>query len=171
VALETVGALIAAAASLGVAVFSVVTAGKARRLVARVEEDAKQSEQVRIHATEAGVEILKISADLIIAAETVHFFLLRRAKKVLEESETRELFKPMTEPVHRMRQIMYSTEIYTTEEIRSDVSNLLQSFIAGNVSFEDWDEYVEKLRKQHSKIATSFRKTYLSNALGGFIAL
>ncbi len=163
--LAALSALITATASLGVAVFSMVTAEKAKRAAARVEESAKQSEQVRIHATQAGKEILSTSADLIIAAETVQFFLARRAKKTLDEHEALELFKPMTDPIHKMRQIMYSTEIYTTEEIRNDVSKLLQSFIAGNVNFEDWDEFVFNLRKEHSKIATSFRKAYLSSVL------
>lgn len=163
--LAALGALITATASLGVAVFSMVTAGKAKEVAARVEESAKQSEQVRAHATRAGDEILSTSADIIIAAETVQFFLARRAKKTLDEREVLELFKPMTDPVHKMRQVMYSTEIYTTEEIRNDVSKLLQSFVAGNVEFEDWDEFVEDLKKQHSKIATSFRKAYLSSVL------
>ena len=158
---EVVGAYVTAAGGLLVALFNVATT----RSVKRLAEAAKQTEQIRLHATTAGEALLASIAELIIQAEGLEFLLSRRTQKVLTQEEAIEIFRPMGPVIRDIRKDLYASALYVSSPIRKRVTALLEPLHRGEYDFAHWGQFVGELRERHAEIAAQFRETYLGRAL------
>jgi hypothetical protein len=149
--------------SIILAVFSLVTSGKAMELALKAKEAAKRSEQVRLNAVAAGEKLLKAMAKIILEAESAVFLLSHRREKELSEDEEVGFMRRMGGAAAVIRKTMYSTAIYTTPAIRNGLYNLLRPLqeVGIGPSLSAWESLVAALRAQLSDIAALFHDEYL----------
>jgi H+/gluconate symporter-like permease len=162
---EIIAALIAAVASLAVALFSVFSSREAKKIASRAEEATKRSEQIRVKATESGEKLLTALADVLIASETVEFILAQRSEKVLTQEETTTYFEPIGTGAAHIKRLLYSSAIYLSPEVRESIEDLLRPIFQGRIDFTKWGQFLQNMRREHSQIAKLFRETYLTPLL------
>ena len=154
-------ALVTALGSLILAIFGLVTSGKAKQLALRAEETSKRSEQVRLRATAAGEALLAAMAELMLTAEGILFRLSTRTGEILTLEEVQQYAAPIEKATSEIRRIMYSTALYTTPAIRESLENLLGPIHRGEADFSLAESFVVALRAELSAVAAMFHDTYL----------
>jgi len=154
-------ALITAVGSLIVAVFGLVTSGKAKQLALRAEKTSKGAEQVRLRAIGAGEALLAAMAELMLTAEGILFRLSSRTGEVLTLEEAQQYATAIERAISEIRRIMYSTALYTTPAIRERLENLLGPIQRGKADFSLAESFVVALRAELSDVAAMFHGTYV----------
>jgi len=152
-------AVVTAAASIAVALYSAVTARTALLAAKNAEERAKRFEQIRLHATAAGESLLESLGDLLILAQGIQW----RLKNVgpIPAAEALEAFRPIPPLISKLKKTIYSTAIYTTLRIRTSVEVTIAQLTAKHVDLSKWDELVKSLHDQINETADHFHETYL----------
>lgn len=158
---EVIAALVSASFSLVMAILGIFISKNAQKIANRASEDSKRVEQIRLKATEVGEELLSKIASIIILADTVLIILNSHVDKGLTKDELDNYFKPIGKNVSELINLLYSSAIYTTAEIRHTLSETVKPILAGNVDFKDWDKFVNRLKENHQLLATLFFDTYL----------
>jgi hypothetical protein len=163
---QIVAALVTAGASLIVSVIAYVRAMESQRYAVKVGEAAKRSEQMRVKATQAGERLLEEFAEVIRLAEGFEADLATVGAASMTAQQVVQRVAPIAKAAGKIRQLMYSTAIYTTPEIRQDVeASFAPITTAGGVQLARWSDFVEHLRKSHLTIAEHFKSTYLEISL------
>jgi hypothetical protein len=158
---EVIAALVSAIGSLILAIIGIFISFNAQKTANKASEDAKRVEQVRLKATDVGEQVLSKMAEVIISSETILFLLNHRKEKILTIEETKNYFVPVGKNASALLNLIYSSAIYTTEEIRQALNETLQPIFAGNIDFNQWQQFVNKLKGNHKQITTLFYETYL----------
>lgn len=147
------------------ALVGIIIASFAQKTANKASEDAKRVEQIRLKATDIGDELMSGLTQIIISAETIAFLLQYREDKTLSVEETTEYFSPFGQNAFELKKLLYSSALWTTEEIRHAINETLKPIFAGNVDFNDWNSFVERLKENHRQLAELFYNTYLKGTL------
>jgi hypothetical protein len=153
-------ALLAATASIAGAIWSLLTAHRARRNVLRAEEHAKRAELVRVKALEAIDTLLDGLTTLILSVETMCF--LMRANVSIDS--TPGPMKDFAEARGKVTRLRYRFAPYVSDEVLSMIDELVQMTTSIAHDREELDRLSSRLRLLASKIASEARASYLAEA-------
>lgn len=168
---KVLAAMIAAITSIFLAIFGIFTSYIALKNSNKASESAKRSEQVRLKATIVGEDVMSKLTNIIKASDRASGIINKYKGKVPEDIFKNKLLpdlKPLGEDVIELKYLMYSTAIYTTEEIRlaflKTVGKLMPEEGAG-VNLADWPSFVSGIKENHRQIAALFYNEYLKGTL------
>lgn len=133
---------------------------------ANIGEKSKRAEQIRIKATTAGEELLRNSSEFLVKLESVLFYLKATIKKTLSEDDIANgILNGMQNEASQMHKLLYSTSIYTTDEIRDKINktiNILFEKEGLPLEIEKLENFISQYRKNHFELSQMFFNRYVS---------
>jgi hypothetical protein len=151
-------AYIGVAGSLAVAVFSLLTSGRAKELALRAEETVKRHEQIRLKGLEAAEKFLSSVADLHIAMDSMRLESRRTSGIVSEDSVA---LKDLIRSIEEIGHLRIQFAMYWTDDIRSKIGNLYDKILLQGAVSGDFGMIEKEVEELTDAIVDLCKESYL----------
>ena len=129
----------------------------ANMVARRLEDQAKLNDLIRVEAINAGTKIMLEFADLLIAVETIVFWIKLGE---VDRMVSGDSHKKIAEVASNLRRLTYSTAIFTNRDIRERLGTALAPF-GSPIEISKYEMFFAELKQIHHDLARQFQDTYL----------
>ncbi|MHC4560315.1 MAG: hypothetical protein ACYTFW_12630 [Planctomycetota bacterium] len=151
-------AYIGVAGSLAVAVFSLLTSGRARELALRAEATAKRHEQIRLKGLEAAEKFLSSVADLHLAMASMRLECKTTCGIVRTDSVA---MKDLIRSIEEIGHLRIQCAMYWTEDIRNKISKLYDDVLLRGAPGGDFSIIEQQVEELTEAIVELCKQSYL----------
>ena len=152
-------ALLGSATSVGLAIWSLVTARVAKARALEAEELSKRTEHIRIKALDAGASVLKALTEYRISIETAAKLVELRGGYLVDDDMPMML--SAAQAYSALRRCTLENAIYLSDDIVSKVESMV---VNGDLSPAILPTRVREARELHESLVSLFRDVYLSSS-------
>jgi hypothetical protein len=157
---EEIIAIIAAGASLVLAVWSLATAGMSRAIALRAEEKAKRGELVRVNALEVIHTFLVALTGLFLEISTLRWLEVHGVNLTPGSPEFLEHMKNLGNSRETLARLQFTSDLYWTRDVNKKLIDILA--VTENIDMQNLEVIEKRIREIAESVSEIGRTKYLS---------